>query len=78
MQQVINLGGSICHITTLTGLNNCFQCNCAVRAGTLVYRAVHMLTEDQQERPLRSLEMEGADGSRTVPASATMSLDLRQ
>ena len=35
-----------------------------------------MLTEDQQERPLRSLEMEGADGSRTVPASATMSLDL--
>jgi hypothetical protein len=65
-------------IPILTGLDNYFQWRNAVEDGALVYGALHVLTEDQKERPIRPLEIEEEDGSKVAPASAIVSQYLEQ
>ena len=65
-------------IPILTGLDNYFQWRNAVEDGALVYGALHVLTEEPKERPVRPLEIEEKDGSKVAPPSSIVSLYLEE
>jgi hypothetical protein len=65
-------------IPILTGLNNYFQWRIAVEDGALTYGALHVLTEELKERPVRPQEIVEEDGTKVAPASAIVSLYLEE
>jgi hypothetical protein len=65
-------------IPILTGLYNYFQWRNAVEDGALVYGALHVLTEEILQQPVRSLEIVEQGGIKSAPPAAIVSLYLEQ
>ena len=74
-----NTGTSaISRIPILTGLDNYFQWRNAIEDGALVYGALHVLTEEILQQPVRPLEIVEQGGIKTAPPAAIVSLYLEE